>query len=333
MKVLLTGATSAQVSVERGTETFAGLVHQALQDGGHHVEWVQPSISMSKDYLAEFDSVVVGIAPPTSTAAHRIYGALSVIQFAYELGNLRLLVDAPEPRRIFVGLKSIYSKPDSLTKDFYQKRREYRKTADEEVLERLHVAVRLLHTQEWPTTIFPLFPWMSFPSVSTEISMTNAGNLAGLNLDSHLLRHHHENVPVKSDYWVVDSPTTKWSSNIEKTVSHQVLSTKASRKDPSGTSYARMRGAIGCFVSVYRYGTPWWSVALSQALSSGVPVVTDWRLSSMLGPEWAVLAQSIEDMNEYERLSLAEAQRDSYIKAIPNWEDSVEKTCNSILRK
>lgn len=333
MKVLLTGATASQVAVKRGTGTFAGLVNKALMDGGHDVVWIEPSVSLSKDYLAEFDSIVVGIAPPTSTAAHRIYGALSVIQFASELGTLRLMLDAPEPKRVWAGLRAIYNKPDDLTKEFYYKRREYRKVSDDEVLDRLHSAVRTLFTQEWPKTVFPAFPWMAYPSVSTEIPMTNASNLVGLNFDSHFLSEHHENVPIHSSYWVADVINSKWTKALEKTITNRVDPVRASKWERDSDTYDRMRGAIGCLVSTHRQGNPWWSIALPQALSCGVPVVTDWKLSSMLGTEWTVLAHSVEDMNVYDRLDLSMQQRSSYLASVPNWANSVELACNSLLRK
>lgn len=333
MKLLITGATASQVSIKRDTDTFAGLLVKSLESGGHDVVWTDPSVSFTKDYLSEFDSVVVGLAPPTSTAAHRIYGALSVIHYANELGTLRLFLDAPEPRRVWAGLRAIYKKPDDLTKEFHRKRKEFNKTSHNGTLDRLHNAVRILFTEEWPTTVFPVFPWMSYPSVSTEIPMTNSKNLVGLNFDSRLLAHAHENVPVESTYWVADVINSKWTKTLEKTITNRVDSVRASKWESSSDTHSRIRGAIGCLVSTHRHGNPWWSVALPQALASGIPVVTDWKLSSMLGPEWSVLAHAVEDMNQYDRMILAESQRTSYLGSVPEWDKSVELACNSLLRK
>lgn len=333
MKILLTGATSSQVAVRRGTSTFSGLVNKALFDGGHDVTWIDPSVSLSKDYIAEFDSVVVGLAPPTSTAAYRIYGALSVAQYANELGTLHILLDAPDPKRVWAGLRAIHNKPEELIKEFHHKRKEYKKAAQEDSFERLVNIVRSLYLEEWPTTLFPVFPWMSFPSVSTDIPMTNSKNLVGLNLDSDLLSHNHELIPTESDYWVADYLNSAWTRGIENTISGSVVALKKSKLEKESDTYSRIKNSLGCLVSTHKNGSPWWSSALSQSLSCGIPVVTDWKLSSMLGPDWAVLAHSVEDMNKYDRAALAVEQRQKYISAIPNWDISVEMTCNAVLKK
>ena len=330
----MTGSTAAQVAVKKDSQTFASLVNKALNAGGHDVTWIDPSVSLTKDYLAEYDSILVGIAPPNSTSAHRIYGALSVIKYAQELGKLRLMVDAPEPKKVWAGLRAVYNKPDELTKDFYSKRREYRKTADKDVTDRLNEAVKMLYTQQWPKTIFPVFPWISSSSVSLQIPMTSSENLVGLSLDSILLSKNNETPIINNpNYWVADSINSKWTKGIEKTIDRRIDPLIASRWEDAETTESRLTEAMGCLVSVYHQGNPWWSISLSKSLSKGVPVVTDWRLSSMLGPEWSVLAHAIEEMSQYERKELANTQKDLYMEATPSWENSVELTCNTLLRK
>lgn len=334
MKVLLTGCTASHVSIKKNllSPTFTGLIHKALTSNKHDVTWIEPSVSLTKDYLDEFDSVVVGIAPPNSTAAHRIYGALSVIQYAHELGTLRLIVDAPEPKRVWAGLRAIKNRPEELTKEFYSKRREYRKVSDDGTLDRLHQAVDTLYSKEWPSTVFPVFPWMSYPSVSTEIPMTNSRNLVGLNFDEMIIESGGLESASYSDYWVVDSPNTKWSGQIEQTVKSRVVPVRMSRWEDNNEVLTRIRGSIGCLVSVYKHANPWWSIALAQSLANNVPVVTDWRLSSMLGDSWSILAHTVEEMSWADRIDLAQEQKSSYLNAVPTWKESVEFTCNTLLK-
>lgn len=334
MKILLTGCTASHVSAKKNllSPTFTGLIHKALTHGRHDVTWIEPSVSLSKEYLEEFDSVVVGLAPPNSTAAHRIYGALSVIQYAHELGTLRLVIDAPEPKRVWAGIRAIKQRPEELTKEFYSKRREYRKVSDDGTLDRLHAAVDTLFTQEWPNTVYPTFPWMSYPSVSTEIPMASPKNLIGLNFDSDVVSLQSGYSASYSDYWVVDASNTKWTKQIEQTVKSRVIPARISRWEENSEVISRMSGAIGCLVSVYKHANPWWSIALAQSLSNNVPVVTDWRLSSMLGESWSVLAQSVEEMSWPDRMDLAKEQKTSYLNAVPTWKQSVELTCNALLK-
>ncbi len=334
MNVLLTGSTAAQVSVKKNekTTTFTGLLSSALNAGKVNVTWVEPSVSMSREYLAEFDAVIVGMAPPTSTAAHRIYGSLSVIDHCRSIGNLRLLIDAPDPRRIQVGLNAIMKRPQDLIKDFYSKRSEYLKARDSEVFDRIYNAVNYLSNSRWPITYYPKVPWNSFTSISTYIPQTDSKNLIGLCFDKKLFEKSaspdHNNY---SEFWVADVLNSKWTQRQEKLIKFSVRSLKKSRWESDSSSIERLREATGCLVSVYRSGDPWWSPAIAQSLSVGVPVVSDWLLTSMLGAEWDVLPASIEEMTYGERTSLAKNQMISYAEALLPWDDSVRLLCASLV--
>lgn len=334
MNILLTGSTAAHVSAEKNsrTITFPGLIYKALVADRHNVTWIEPSVSMSREYIAEFDSVIVGIAPPTSTAAHRIYGALSVISYAWEVGNLRLLLDAPEPRRVWAGIKAIHNNPDDLIKDFYSKRSEYRKVKNQEVFDRIYNAVNLLFTSPWPMTYYPKLPWMSFPSVSAYIPMARASELVGLNFDRKLIESSTTySISSHPKFWVADSISSRWTKQQESLVSLPVMSMKVSRWEDSSEALQRLSESIGCMVTVYRNNDPWWSPAISQALHVGVPVVTDWLLSSMLGEAWDVLPGSIEDMTHYQRDALSREQKRTYTNSLLNWEDSVDLLTGSLV--
>ena len=108
MKVLITGCTAQQASSKTAlrTPTFSTLIAQALKDGGASVSIAEPSIYMSKEALQEYDTVLVGVAPPTSLSANKIYPAFSVASKAREIGNLALFLDAPEQYKLQSSLKS-----------------------------------------------------------------------------------------------------------------------------------------------------------------------------------------------------------------------------------
>lgn len=334
MKVLLTGSTAAHVSAKKNaiTPTFSGMINRALIQAGHDVTWIEPSVTMGRDFVAEFDSVIIGMAPVNSTAAHRIYGALSVAYFANEIGNLKLLVDAPEPSRVWAGLRAINNKPEELIKDFYAKRREYKKSQDQEVFDRLMSVVNYLYENEWPTTAYPQLPWMGFPSVATDIPTTGPKNLVGLNFDAGILESKNRITSASNaNYWVTDAHSSKWVRMVEKTISHKVVRAQESKLETNSEVLDRIAGSIGCLVSVYRKGSPWWSVSLSQALHCGVPVATDWRLSQSVGVSWSALPHIIEEMSEKERQDLAESQKSEYLKSIHSWKESVELACSALL--
>lgn len=327
MEILLTGSTAAHVSQTKNekTRTFHGDLYKALTSSKNKVTWMEPSVSMSKDFIAEFDSVIVGLAPPTSTAAHKIYGSLSVIDHAWDLENLVLVVDAPEPRRVWAGIKSIHSNPESLVKDFYSKRSEYKKTLRPDVFDRIQNSIKTLVDQVWPTTLFPALPWMSFASVSTHIPNTSKKNLVGLNFDSNFIKDNNGFITDKApEFWVSDTPNSVWTKKQEELIQLPTTALKRSRWEGDADSLLRLQDAVGCFVSTHRGGEPWWSSAVAQSLSSRVPVVTDWTLSSILGESWRFLPASIEEMSQRQRRELVEIQKESYKSSLLNWEDSVQ---------
>jgi hypothetical protein len=333
MNILLTGCTAAQVSEKKNSRstTFTGLLYKALTKNSHNVTWIEPSVSLSKEYISEFDSVLVGLAPPTSTAAHKIYGALSVIYHAQSEHTLRLFLDAPEPKKVWAGIRAIHNNPESLVKDFYAKRSEYTKTRDPEVFSRITSAVSSLYNERWPKTIFPTLPWMSFSSVSTYIPQTDQKNLVGVSFDYSIYKSHFglfESSP--QDFWVSDSINTSWVKSQENLIEYPVVPLKTSRWELESKSLQRLSTAIGCLASIYKNGDPWWSPAIAQSLALGTPVVSDWLLTSMLGPEWSHLPSAVEAMGVAEKRALADSQASSYFESLLSEDKYVELLTRSL---
>jgi len=102
MKVLITGCTAQQTSKKHAerTPTFSNLLGQNFKNAGIDVTFASPQISWEKSYLEEFDLVIVGVAPTTSISANKIYPAFITANKCREIGNLSLLIDAPESFKI-----------------------------------------------------------------------------------------------------------------------------------------------------------------------------------------------------------------------------------------
>jgi hypothetical protein len=326
MKVLLTGSTANHVSQNKNSRsmTFTSQLHDALRAGKHEVSWVEPSVAMTSEYLSEFDSVIVGIAPPTSTSAHRIYGSLSIINHSWKIGNLRILIDAPDPRKIWAGLSSVDRNPDDLIKDFYSKRKEYKKLQDKEVFDRISESVSMLLNNNWPKTIYPCLPWMSSVSVMAYIPTTNKLNLAGFCFDRKIVEGSEKPVSESPEYWLSDYRNSPWSKQQERLVELPVVPEKISKWEKDSDTAIRMTKAIGCLVSIHRSGDPWWSPAIPLSLSNGTPVASDWLLTSMLGDSWRALPCNIEQMDRDERYDLLVSQIKTYSESLPTWKDSVD---------
>ena len=335
MKVLITGCTAQQASNRTAsrTPTFSALLAKALEDGGASVEVVEPSTLITSQQLEEYDSVLVGIAPPTSLSANKVYPAFAVANRARKIGNLSLFIDAPEQYKLQASLKSVTLNVADLSKDFYQRRKSYSHLiSDIDFRNEVREFNEFLYSERWPTTFYPAFPWSTPESIHKYLVHTDSENMIPVIVDSYLLRAPYIQPKTASGvgYWTCDNPTTKWSKAVTATLNYDVVATRSSRWEEQESTLERVKKSIGTIVSVYRNNEPWWSPALAQSLSVGVPVVTDWRYTSSLGVEWSHLASSIEEMSEEERFALASSQKDSYLKVIPTWEETFKFLLQSI---
>ena len=322
MKALITGSTSPQASSKTATRTptFASLLSHSFISQGIDAELAEPSINMSTEKLNEYDAIFVGVAPPTSLSANRVYPAFAIANRARKLGKLFLFIDAPEPYKIQASLKSCYLNVSDLQKDFYSNRKFFSEFTEYlEFQEEVYQFIEFLYTEEWPTLLYPAFPW--FPQELIQKALPNVSQSLAVNLDETLLQVGRISPDLDSErtYWTCDAPNTKWAKKVSKTLALPVMATRRNRWDTEDITLTRVRRGVGTMVSLYRSNEPWWSPALAQSLGVGVPVVTDWRFSGELGPEWAYLASSVESMTTAERFELSVAQRDFYLGAISEW--------------
>ena len=319
MKVLITGSTSPQASAKTATRTptFASLLSHSFVSQGISADFVEPSTHLTSEKLDAYDAIFVGIAPPTSLSANRIYPAFAIAERARRLNKLILFIDAPEPYKIQASLKSCYLNVSDLQKDFYWRRKSYHEfTETLEFQEEVYRFIEFLHLEEWPTLLFPAFPW--FPQELINKALPNVTKVVPVNLDDTLLQTGRFSPDLEADrtYWTCDAPNTKWAKKVANTLALPVMATRKSRWDTEEVTLTRVRRGVGTLISLYRSNEPWWSPALAQSLSQGVPAVTDWRFSESLGPEWSYLASSIESMSTAERFELSVAQRDFYLGAV-----------------
>jgi hypothetical protein len=335
MKVLITGCTAQQASprTAQRTPTFSSLLAKALQDGGIDANVVDPSIHMTEEDLREYDSVIVGIAPPTSLSANKIYPAFAIANRARKIGNLILFIDAPEPYKLQASLKSVSMNVADLTKDFYGRRKSYSDLVDNsELRAEVYEFCEFLYTQEWPVTLFPALPWSNPRAILQALPNLDDNNLVPISVDSYLLKAPYSelNLSTPREYWTCDAVGTKWSTSVRKTLQNSVISSRESRWEKEVNTVERIKSSVGTLISVYRSNDPWWSPTLAQSLSLGVPVVTDWRHSAVLGNEWSQLASSVEEMSVVERHGLAVSQKEAYLSAIPTWDQTIKDMINII---
>jgi hypothetical protein len=318
MKILLTGCTAQQASKEISNKlpTFSSTLQEILLLN-HEVDLLSPSQDLIEE-VESYDAVVVGLAPLTSLSANKIYPAFALANRAKDVGNLILSVDAPEPHKIQASINSYKSGKVDLLKNFYSRRKNYYHLVNDKNFQKEFFRfVDFLSDEEWPSILYPSLPWQGSSVVSSAFPNVDRSNLHGIHVDSYLMKSSAFESDEKSDtpYWVCDAPDTKWAKTTQGTLSYSTLPMRT-RSDTSESIEERLSSAMAALVSVYRSEDPWWSPLISSALNVSVPVVTEWRYSSMLGDSWSLLGSDIELLGEGDRLSLAVDQRKTYINSL-----------------
>lgn len=330
MKILITGSTASQTS--QVGPTFSAYLKEALTSQEHEVHFMEkPTMGLSMEELNAYDKVLVGIAPPTSVTAYKVYPAFAIGYRAWKLGNLEMFIDAPEPHKLQASINSCRSGVSDLTKDFYSRRKSYSDFTSENKYQNEVIGfIEFLFSRTWPNTYYPAFPWCSTDQYQR--SLLRWDSLIPVEMDDWVLRNTETyQVPqLETGYWTADAPNSVWMRKLHKTLSVDVQPLTQKRLEPQNEVLQRVARGVGSLVSVYRQGQPWWSPLLAQSLQQRVPVVTDWRHTSFMGASWTYLASSIEEMNVQERMELADFQKESYKRHIMSFEESSERLSGAV---
>lgn len=316
MKVLVTGMASSHTKPPTNTSFFGTLV-KAVETFAT-VEWATPSVTWTKEFLDQYDSVVVGIVPPTSLGANKIYGAMHVINALYDSPKLVLVVDNPQLWQFKASLASVARDVSTIFTPFYSKRREYKIASEAKISSGIQNAAHRLLNSPWPKTIYPELPWKTLEEVSKFISTEGHENLIGVNLDAMLLLEP-TSTRAPAPLWVADSPGSMWTKKIEKLLSLPTIPLKSTPRDSDAQVFDRIASSFGLLIAPQDRGVgTWWSYRYIQALNANVPVVSDWRDTGSLSQNWYLLGSTLEDATAEERLEIARAQRADYLKSIPS---------------
>lgn len=321
MKILVTG-TSAQhysSSVSQSGLTYAGMLVEAARELGHEVTQVQTGADVSKQDLDKHDKVFVGVTTPLSVSANGIYGALGVISALKDSDKLVLFIDAPEPGKIFSGLRAIEKDPGKLFKPFYARRAGYRLVVDDKKLqESMLSAASFLLSGSWPTTLWPSLPWFSDSSEIVGVSDAARLSFVGLSFDAAYARPAGIDTlqVARRRVWGIDTAATRWTKSVINTLSlpHEPI------KDKKHLSGAKLDARIGSFhgaiLGVHDDKRPWWSPLFVKALCAGTPIVTEWKYSQRIGNAWSVLAATVEEMGKVDAYELSVYQARQYLDSI-----------------
>jgi hypothetical protein len=322
MKILFTGMASSHTKPSSNVNFFE-LFASSLGSKAD-IEWAVPSLTWDKDYLEQYDLIFVGIVPPTSPSANKLYGAMHVINIMFESPKLNLIVDHPQLWQFRSGFNSIYKNISGIFTPFYSKRKEFSLAKESLYSASISAAAEKLLTLKWPRTIYPKLPWQSDSDVLSSLGVDADTEIIGINLDANLLVDKPE-INHNRSGWAIDTPNTTWSKKIISLLSSPVNSVKLSNRSNDYDAYLVIRDSIGLLFSPQdRNSGTWWSYRHIQAMNALIPVVSDWRETGRIGASWNVLGSSIEELPLVAQLELAADQRQTYISSIPSKLELVE---------
>lgn len=328
--ILLTGMTASQASPSANSKSrqFAHSLYSALTSAGHTVNWTDPEITwQSQDLEQKYDAVLIGVAPLTSLAANRTYGALSLISTAFNSAKTCFFIDAPEPAQIIDSLESVARGKSNLFKPFYSYRKHYNEVLNSTHRARIDTAIHLLSSQRWPLTLYPKLPWEQKP---LSLNAEQTGLPFGINLDAFAVMKNRPFVSERENVWAIDSYRTKWALSVAKGLVYPTTPMRQSKGSTDSDVNEIMDAALGSIISPQKSGGTWWTNRYPQALNALSPIATEWRESSHIGDAWNYLPAAIEGLSAKERLDLSHTQKEQYLAAV-NTTDSALYELESLL--
>jgi hypothetical protein len=329
MKILFTGMASHHTKPSSNVTFFRTLSERV--ETFATVEWAVPSITWDESYFAEYDYVVVGLTPPTSPSANKMYGAMNVINIMYDSPKLVMVVDHPQLWQYKHSFNSIDSNPLSVFGSFYSKRKEY--SLAKSKINIISEANNKLLTKKWPVTLYPSLPWVSSRNIDKLLGLSAKESLVPVNLDAFLLTSSFSTDTKVGSHWVSDRARSSWLQSLSKLLTLPVSPMSESKKLSDLDALSSINESFAVLLPPQERSVGiWWSYRLIQALNAGTPVLSDWRETQGLGPEWCLLGYDLENQTKDDIVKIAKLQKQSYTSNIPTKQES-DSLLNSIFKK
>lgn len=320
--VLITGMTAPQSSrsLNARSLSFTGAVSLILEDAGHSVNWIEPSVFLSKKDLRDYDVILLGIAPLLSITSSKAYGVLHMINVLSKDSRVRYLIDSPEPARITFNLRAVQRDYSQLTKEFYRLRKHYREAVDNETINKsIAAGVNHLTASEWPTTVYPAMPWSIDAEVAAKMPENAGTSLVGIHADAFLVEEKISRIDSqKIRRWLIDTDKTKWSTSTTSSLRFPHTPMKTRRSSTDTDVFEDISSSIGTLLSPSIDGLVWWSYRWAQSMNAMTPIASDWKVTGSIGNAWSHLAAGIEEMSYIDMYELSVSQKAEYLDSLPS---------------
>lgn len=333
-KVAICGMTAPQIStrLQAVNRTFTSDVADALRSRGVAVDFINPKIENDLQDLAQYDSVLVGLAPVLSMSSNSAYSALATIGKLYGSDGLKFFVDAPEPSKIHASTRSIMRDPSRLTKDLYRSRANYRIVSQNKAAHKLVLrGVEVICNEKWPTTLYPELPWqceLQIDFVGLPKSATDS--MTGIQVDAVTRPVAAAINSAKGQIWAVENRKSRWYTKVEPQLEFPTVDTKDSRKCNDGSVFKKLVDSWGLVIGPHDDKILWWSPRFLQAMNAGTVIVTEWRDSGAIGDAWRHIAPSVERMSKVEAYELSLAQKAQYFRSLKSHDEVIDNLMTTI---
>lgn len=172
---------------------------------------------------------------------------------------------------------------------------------------------------DWPRAFYPALPW-ELDSRIMRVPLFNSERTTGVMLDSLVTLPHDvdpRSIRRRQEWLVEHTFSSRWARAQGLTWGQMIL--------PRGNDaavVAEMAETDAVLIPPHQNGL-WWSQTWAQALLSGAPIASVWKVTQALGEPWSVLPSAIESMTMVELRDLAAHQRESYFAAVGDSTENV----------
>ena len=297
MKILVTGMTSQHVNAttRAGRMTMSGVLQSALTTQGHDVE--VRSYEMFEDRT--FDKVFVGLGPLKGLGTAYMYRAMQAL---YDYKNDAVLFcDDTATSKIGREFKTILKRPSDYIKPFFMYKRDWEILVENESVRQQHMSMidRLAGNQDkyWPLLV---------PSWTDDLSFACGALICQQAANNALSFDPSEYFAVKTKNDLLEKPVwgTLWDAASPAVNRMGVMRCPVENIADDLQRIGEMSGVL--------VPSAVWSPTISNSVSIGVPVASDWRvLGPALGEPFEALPSVIEMSSKESRTELAKKQHDA----------------------
>lgn len=336
MRVLAAGVTRLECGYKPQLKYLsnAELLVEALQRGGHEVEFRDPVIG---EPLDGFDVALIGMAPFLSTTSDRLFLALDVIERAAREGcRLAMYVDDWNFTRLTSQLQTVVKYDGKhLVRPFFASRKAFEWGCERREL--MTAVCRGLHEKTWPVTVIPAFTWGNHEKLVEKLDVASVEFVDPSAVAELRYQPLHADPSERTRQWVLGVLQNErtWLEKQGTTWPVNYLGGRASKADGKLPEreliqlYAESWGVLSP-PHTRVVDTGWWRYRFIGASVAGAVMVADKREVADLGEPYQLTVAEVEAASQGRLEAMAADQRAALLARQPSLEDVVNQMTRAV---